>query len=196
MSQWDRSANLNAGVGFVHFQNVAKALQGVPNAWRIAFDPANPVHTPRGLDLQQTGVTEALHAALLASAEQLSKAGLTSESRWGDIQVSTVGTQQTPIHGGPGILGVYNAMQTVPRGNGKREVVSGSSYLQVVSFDERGPHAQGLLAPSESTNPESPHRRDQTEAFSKKQWAVLPFTEQQIQADPAYRLQVIKEGQK
>lgn len=196
MSQWDRSANLDAGLGFVHFQNVAKALQSVPNAWRIAFDPANPLHTPRGLDLQQAGVTEALHAALLASAAQLSKAGLTPETRWGDIQVSTVGTQQTPIHGGPGVLGVYNAMQTVPRGDGKREVVSGTSYLQVVSFDERGPHAQGLLAPSESTNPESPHRRDQTEAFSKKQWAVLPFTEQQITADPAYRLLVIKEGQK
>ncbi len=196
MSQWDRSANLEAGIGFVHFQNITKALQSVPNAWRIAFDPANPIHTPRGLNIQQAGVTEALHAAMLESAEQMSKAGLKADSRWGDIQVSTAGTQQTPIHGGPGILGVYNAIQAVPRGDGKREVVSGSSYLQVVSFDERGPHAQGLLAPSESTSPESPHRRDQTEAFSKKQWAVLPFTEQQIQADPAYRLQVIKEGQK
>ncbi len=195
MSQWDRSANLDAGVGFVHFQNIAKALQAVPNAWRIAFDPANPVHTPRGLDLRQAGVTEALHAAVLASAQQLSKAGVTEETRWGDIQVSTAGKQQTPIHGAPGVLGVYNAMQSVPRPDGKREVVSGSSYLQVVSFDEHGPLAQGLLAPSESTREESPYRRDQTEAFSKKQWAVLPFTEQQITADPAYQLQVIKEGQ-
>jgi acyl-homoserine-lactone acylase len=196
MSGWDRTANLDAGIGFVHFQNVAKALQSVPNAWRIAFDPANPVHTPRGLELRQPGVSEALHAALLASAEQLSKAGLTAESHWGDIQVSSAGIQQTPIHGGPATLGVYNAMQTVPREDGKREVVSGSSYLQVVSFDGHGPQAQGLLAPSQSTDPESAHRRDQTEAFSHKQWAVLPFTEQQIQADPAYRLQVIKEGQK
>lgn len=193
MSGWDRSANLNAGIGFVHFQNVTKALQNVPNAWRIGFDPGNPIHTPRGLDVSQPGVAEALHAALLASAEQLGKAGLTAESRWGDIQVSSAGAQQTPIHGGPATLGVYNAMQTVPRGDGKREVVSGTSYLQVVSFDERGPHAQGLLAPSESTNPDSAYRRDQTQAFSNKQWAVLPFTEQQIQADPAYRLQVIKE---
>lgn len=194
MSQWDRSANLDAGLGFMHFQNVAEALMDIPNAWRIGFDPANPIHTPRGLDLQQSGVAEAVHAALLASAEHVDKAGLTAESHWGDVQVSTAGEKQTPIHGGPAALGVYNAMQTVPRGDGKREVVSGSSYLQVVSFDEHGPHAQGLLAPSESTNPESAHRRDQTEAFSNKKWALLPFTDQQIQADPAYRLQVIREG--
>lgn len=196
MRQWDRTANLNAGVGFVHFQNVAKAMESLPSAWRIAFDPANPLHTPRGLNVSQPAVKEALHKAFLASAEQLSKAGLTAESRWGDIQVSSAGTQQTPIHGGPGALGVYNAIFSVPGAGGKREVVSGTSYLQVVSFDEHGPQAQGLLAPSESTNPESAHRRDQTQAFSNKQWAVLPFTEQQIEADPAYRLQVIKEGQK
>lgn len=196
MSQWDRSANLDAGAGFMHFQKIAKALQDVPNAWRIAFDPANPIYTPRGLDVRQPGVAEAVHQALLASAEQLNNAGLTAQSRWGDVQVSTSGGQQTPIHGGPAALGIYNAMQTVPRGDGKLEVVSGSSYLQVVSFDERGPHAQALLAPSESTNPASAHRRDQTEAFSKKHWAVLPFSEEQIKADPAYRTQSIGEGQR
>lgn len=138
----------------------------------------------------------ALHAALLDSAEQLNRAGLDGSARWGDIQVSGTGAQQTPIHGGPGALGVYNAMQVVPRGDGKREVVSGTSYLQVVSFEAQGPQAQGLLAPSESTNSGSPYRRDQTQAFSAKQWAVLPFTQQQIEADPAYKVQVIKEGQK
>jgi len=196
MSQWDRTANLNAGLGFVHFQNIAAALQKVPGAWRIRFDPANPVHTPRGLHLRQPEVAKALHAALLDSAEQLNRAGLDGSARWGDIQVSGTGAQQTPIHGGPGALGVYNAMQVVPRGDGKREVVSGTSYLQVVSFEAQGPQAQGLLAPSESTNSGSPYRRDQTQAFSAKQWAVLPFTQQQIEADPAYKVQVIKEGQK
>ncbi len=195
MSQWDRTANLDAGLGFVHFQNVAKALQKVPGAWRIAFDPANPIHTPRGLDVSQPEVIKVVHEALLASAEQLNKAGLPESARWGDIQVSSAGAQQTPIHGGPGALGVYNAMQVAPRTDGRREVVSGTSYLQVVSFDQQGPQAHGLLAPSESTEPGSAYRRDQTQAFSAKQWAVLPFTQQQIEADPAYKVQVIREGQ-
>jgi len=63
----------------------------------------------------------------------------------------------------------------------------------VVTFDEHGPRAQGLLAFSESSNPQSAHSSDQTEAFSKKQWQALPFTEQQIKADPAYEVQVISE---
>jgi acyl-homoserine-lactone acylase len=196
LRQWDRSANLEAGIGFVHFQNLAKALQNVKDAWRIPFDPGNPVNTPRGLNIGKAAVSEALHQALLVSAQQVNKAGLNERTVWGDIQVSTVGDEQTPVHGGPAALGVYNAMQTVPREDGKREVVSGTSYLQVVGFDEHGPQAQGLLAPSQSSDAQSPHSHDQTAAFAKKQWAVLPFTEAQIKADPAYRLQVVKEDRR
>jgi acyl-homoserine-lactone acylase len=196
LARWDRSANLDAGIGFVHFQNVAKALQKMPNAWRIAFDPTNPLHTPRGLDVSQPAVRDALRAALVTSADQLDKAGLGSDSHWRDVQVSTMGARQTPIHGGPSALGIYNAISTVPRSDGKREVVSGTSYLQIVTFDDRGPQALGLLASSESSNPESPHSSDQTQAFSAKQWGVLPFTEMQIQNDPEYRVQVIREGQR
>lgn len=78
-------------------------------------------------------------------------------------------------------------MQSVPGEGGKREVVSGTSYLQTVTFDEHGPQAQGLLAFSLSSEPTSTHSRDQTEAFSKKQWQPLPFTEAQIKADPNYQ---------
>jgi Penicillin amidase. len=107
--------------------------------------------------------------------------------------VASSGGQQTPIHGGPGALGVYNAIQSVPRTDGKREVVSGTSYLQVVTFDDKGPQAQGLLAFSLSSDPASKYSRDQTQAFSKKQLSVLPFTEQQITADPQYQAQTIRE---
>lgn len=193
LAQWDRTANLEAGPGFVHFQNIARALQKVPGAWRIGFDPANPVHTPRGLDVRQPEVIKVLHETLLASAAELSKAGLPDTVRWGDIQVSGAGAEQIPVHGGPGVLGIYNAMHAIPRTDGKREVVSGTSYLQVVSFDQQGPQALGLLAPSQATESSSAHRRDQTQAFSAKQWAVLPFTQQQIEADPAYTLQLIRQ---
>lgn len=135
----------------------------------------------------------ALRAAMLASAEQVKASGLKPDSRWGDIQVVSSGGKQTPIHGGPGTLGVYNAIQSVPRSDGKREVVSGTSYLQVVTFDENGPQAKGLLAFSLSSDPASKFSRDQTQAFSRKQWSVLPFTEQQILSDPNYQVQTIRQ---
>jgi acyl-homoserine-lactone acylase len=193
LKTWDRKANLDSGLGFVHFQNVMEPLEQAPDVWRVAFDPQDPQHTPRGLAVDRPHVATALRQAMLASVEQVNESGLKKSSRWGDIQVVSSGGQQTPIHGGPGTLGVYNAIQSVPRSDGKREVVSGTSYLQVVTFDEKGPQAKGLLAFSLSSDPASKYSRDQTLAFSKKQLSVLPFTEPQITSDPHYQTWTIRE---
>ncbi|WP_085683790.1 MULTISPECIES: acylase [unclassified Pseudomonas] len=193
LKAWDGRANLESGMGLVHFQNIMRALQTSPDVWRVTFDPKDAQNTPRGLAVEKPKVAKALREAMLASAETAAKMGLTDKTRWGDVQVVSSGGQQTPIHGGPGTLGIYNAIQSVPREDGKLEVVSGTSYLQVVTFDEKGPHAQGLLAFSLSSDPASKYSRDQTEAFSKKQWSVLPFTEQQIKADPQYQVQTVRD---
>jgi acyl-homoserine-lactone acylase len=194
LKEWDGRANLDSGLGLVHFQNIMQAMQDSADIWRVAFDPKDAQHTPHGLAVEQPAVAQSLREAMLASVEATNKMGLTPQTRWGDIQVVSSGGHQTPIHGGPGKLGIYNAIQSVPREDGKLEVVSGTSYLQVVTFDEKGPHAQGLLAFSLSSDPASKYSRDQTEAFSKKQWSVLPFTEQQIKADPQYQVQTIREA--
>nr|WP_314532770.1 acylase [uncultured Pseudomonas sp.] len=195
LKSWDNKANLDSGVGLVHFQNVMQALQESPDVWRVGFDPQDPQHTPRGLNVQQPDVAAAVRGAMLASVEQVAKMGLGKDSRWGEIQVVSSGGQQTPIHGGPGTLGVYNAIQSVPRSDGRLEVISGTSYLQVVTFDEQGPHAQGILAFSLSSDPQSKYSRDQTVAFSQKKLSVLPFTQQQIEADPQYQLERISEAE-
>ncbi|WP_288855184.1 acylase [uncultured Pseudomonas sp.] len=186
LKNWDQRANLDSGVGLVHFINLMQHLQQIPDAWRVAFDPAHPLTTPSGLAIDRAPVAKALLEAMLASSAEVSKLG---QTRWGDIQVSG----QTPIHGGPQELGIYNAMQTVPRADGKREVVSGTSYLQIVSFDDKGPNAVGVLAFSESSNPASAYSKDQTQAFSEKKLHPLPFTEAQIKADPHYQIQTVKE---
>ena len=186
LKNWDQRANLDSGVGLVHFINLMQHLQQIPDAWRVAFDPAHPLTTPSGLAIDRAPVAKALLEAMLASSAEVSKLG---QTRWGDIQVSG----QTPIHGGPQELGIYNAMQTVPRADGKREVVSGTSYLQIVSFDDKGPNAVGVLAFSESSNPASAYSKDQTQAFSEKKLRPLPFTEAQIKADPHYQIHTVKE---
>lgn len=192
LNAWDQHANLDSGIGLVHFQNIMAYLSEVPDVWRVPFNPTDPQHTPRGLSLSKPAVVKAVDEAFLDSAAKVAEEGLKPDVTWGEIQVVSSGGQQTPIHGGPATLGVYNAMQSVPSGGGKREVVSGTSYVQTVTFDGHGPHAQGLLAFSISSDPTSTHSRDQTEAFSKKQWQPLPFTEAQIKADPNYQLTQIK----
>ncbi|MDD1012127.1 acylase [Pseudomonas rubra] len=190
LKAWDLRANLDSGIGLVHFQNIMEALQNQQDVWRVGFDAKDPQHTPRGLAVDRPEVARALREAALVSVAEVAKAGDGAGLRWGQIQQAADGT---PIHGGPASLGVYNAIQSVPVAPGKRLVVSGTSYLQVVTFDDQGPHALGMLAFSESSEAGSAHSGDQTRAFSAKQWQVIPFTEAQIKADPQYRLQVIRE---
>ncbi|CRM48168.1 Acyl-homoserine lactone acylase PvdQ precursor [Pseudomonas sp. 25 R 14] len=189
LKDWDQKANLDSGLGLVHFIHVLEQMQQVPDVWRVAFDPRSAQTTPRGLAIERPEVAKALREAMLASVAQVTELGLKAGTRWGDIQVSG----NTPMHGGPQELGIYNAMQSVPRADGKREVVSGSSYLQIVTFDDNGPKAEGVLAFSLSSDPASPYFKDQTQAFSEKKLSPLPFTEQQIKADPQYQRQVIHE---
>ncbi|MGJ7548925.1 bifunctional acylase PvdQ [Pseudomonas alloputida] len=193
LAAWNGNADLNSGVGLVHFQNMVESMAKHPQSWRVAFDPADPQHTPRGLAVEQAAVRKLLREAALASLQQVAKAGVEEGSRWGQIQQAADGT---PVPGGPQQLGVYNAMFSVPHGPGKRLVVSGTSYLQLVSFTENGPQARGLLAFSQSSEAGSAHFSDQTKAFAAKQLAALPFTEAQIKADPEYRQYVISERDK
>lgn len=193
LAAWNGKADLDSGIGLVHFQNLFNALAEHPESWRVAFDPADPQHTPRGLAVEQATVRKLVHEAALASLKQVSDSGVAGEARWGQVQQALDGT---PVPGGPQALGVYNAMYSVPHGQGKRLVVSGTSYLQLVSFTDKGPEARGLLAFSQSSEKASAHASDQTKAFAAKQLAVIPFTEAQIKADPAYREVVISERDK
>lgn len=193
LAAWNGKADLDSGIGLVHFQNLFDALAEHPESWRVAFDPADPQHTPRGLAVEQAAVRKLLHQAALASLKQVSDSGIAGEARWGQVQQASDGT---PVPGGPQALGVYNAIYSVPQGQGKRLVVSGTSYLQLVSFTDKGPEARGLLAFSQSSEAASVHASDQTRAFAARQLAVIPFTEAQIKADPEYREVVISERDK
>lgn len=193
LAAWNGKADLDSGIGLIHFQNLYDALAEHPQSWRVAFDPADPQHTPRGLAVEQAAVRKLLHQAALASLEQVRDSGMAGEVRWGQVQQAGDGT---PVPGGPQALGVYNAIYSVPHGQGKRLVVSGTSYLQLVSFTDQEPEARGLLAFSQSSEAASMHASDQTKAFAAGQLAVIPFTEAQIKADPEYREVVISERDK
>ena len=193
LAAWNGKADLDSGIGLVHFQNLFNALAEHPESWRVAFDPADPQHTPRGLAVEQAAVRKLVHEAALASLKQVADSGVAGDVKWGQVQQAFDGT---PVPGGPQALGVYNAIYSVPHGQGKRLVVSGTSYLQLVSFTDKGPEARGLLAFSQSSEAASAHASDQTKAFAAKQLAVIPFTEAQIKADSEYREVVISEGGK
>ena len=86
------------------------------------------------------------------------------------------------IHGGPGGLGILNMQESRPAPYGGLIPVHGTSYIQIVSFDNKGPVADAILSYSQSTNPASPHFADQTRAYAAKQWHRQPFHKKDIAA--------------
>ncbi|AKJ26698.1 penicillin acylase family protein [Caldimonas brevitalea] len=190
---WDRTANLDAGIGYGYLEALLPYLDEHPEVWRVPFDPRDPVYTPRGLDLRTPLVEAGLVAALRAAVQSVHASGWQPGMRWGEVQGVTRGRERIPIHGGDEGLGVYNSVYSTPSGPGQREVYDGTSYVQAVAFDADGPHAEALLSYSQSTDPASPHFADQTRRFSRKAWLRLPFTEAEIRADPGYRRLRIEE---
>jgi acyl-homoserine-lactone acylase len=164
---WTRATTVPQGA-------VAGALQRTP-IWATPFDAADPVHTPRGLNTANPQVQQAFGDAL----NDLSGAGIAIDAPLGQYQVDARpdGTK-IPYHGGPGTLGVFNALN-VGWSSSKGYVGQlghGSSFIQVVSFDGDGcPDTRTILTYSQSPNPLSSHYADQTRLFSQGGWVTDHF---------------------
>ena len=100
---------------------------------------------------------------------------------WCEWPGALIGNEAIPIHGGPGGAGVLNMQESlaIPAGLTPRH---GTSYIQIVGFDDKGPVADAILSYSQSSNPASPHFADQTRAYAAKQWQRLPFHPDEISA--------------
>ena len=185
---WDVRDNLDSGGAILfrrfasnllsNFQSVPTGLQGeiTPGSETIFTTPysnADPVNTPRGLNIANPLVSRALADAV----DDLKSGGIPLGAGLRGYQYSTRGGARIPIHGGPGGLGVFNAISAPWEGDGFGDVVHGSSFIMAAQFTGGAcPVSAGtLVSYSQSENQRSPHAADYTRAFSKKRWSDAPF---------------------
>ncbi|CAN7484514.1 penicillin acylase family protein [Pseudoduganella sp. LjRoot289] len=190
---WDRKADLDSR-GAVLFREFWNAAAGIPGKWKVPFDAADPVNTPRGL---APAAKPAMLQALRAAVDKLNAQGVPLYGRLGDYQTETRNGKRYQLHGAIGdIDGSYNSINMASdlTPTGYRDVAWGTSYLQVVGFDRVGPVAKGLLVYGQSVDPKSAHYADQLPLYSRKTLARLPFTDDQIRSDPAYQRKVLSEN--
>ena len=162
---------------------------GLPAAnelYAVPFDVANPVDTPRDLNLASAAVATRVMGELAYTVKFFADAGIPLTARWGDVQFEVRNGERIPIHGGSGTSGVYNAITTAPRvqNGGFTPIVAGSSYIQAVTFRSRGREAYAVLTYSQSSDPSNPHFADMTELYSQYGWVDMPFAEGDIRRDP------------
>ncbi|MDR6539405.1 acylase [Variovorax soli] len=184
LAAWDRTSN-SASKGAPLFREFWRKARNVPKVWRVPFDPARPVVTPTGLDMATPATRDAVFKALGEAVGIVRTAGFAADVPLGEVQTRMVRGQKIAIHGGDEFEGVLNKVESQgqslidPKGY---DINFGSSYMQVVGFDERGPVAQAILTYGQSSDPASPHAYDQLPLFAAKQWHPLPFHRADIEA--------------
>ncbi|SAL33281.1 penicillin amidase [Caballeronia udeis] len=189
LREWDGTANTNAR-GANLWDEFWRRLDGAGLAhfYRVPFDPAAPLATPRGLDVSNPALKPALQQALGGAVLAMQRYGFALDSTRGELLHVERNGERVPLFGGCDDAGYFTVMCAVhPLDAGGYAIDRsghGESYLQVVSFDANGVQADTMLAHSESDDPASPHFSDATRRFAGKQWLRFPFTEEAIAADP------------
>lgn len=192
LRRWDRKVDLDSRGALLFREFWARAL-ALPPIWAVPFDPADPVNTPRGI---APAAMQPLLASVKEAAHRLAALGIPLDARLGDYQIDQRAGHRTAVHGGIGdIDGVYNAlhMSGPLTRHGYGSVVWGSSYMQLVAFDDKGPIARGLLPYGQSTDPASPWYADQLPLYASKDLPRLPFTEQEIREDGNFQRETVSE---
>ena len=160
------------------FREFWRGARTIPGLFRTPFDPAQPVATPAGVKMDDAAVAAKVWETLAQAAVAVRKAGFALDAPLSAVQRPLITDEPIPLHGGDEIEGVLNnlgnqfAPGITPQG---LRIDYGTSYVQTVSFDARGPVAQAILTYGQSTDPASPHATDQLRLFSRKQWPTLPF---------------------
>ncbi len=194
LAAWTLRDNLDAA-GAILFRRFASRVLASPapvggpqGVFTEPFDVADPVNTPSGLDTDSPVVQRSLADAV----SDLRAAGIPLDAGLRGHQFAQLGETgpRIPTHGGPGTLGVFNAIN-VPwvSGRGYPDTPHGSSFVIAASMTgARCPPVRTILTYSQSENPRSPHFSDQTRLFARKRWIRDRFCLGQILADPKLRV--------
>ena len=160
------------------FREFWRTARTIPGLHRVAFDPARPLNTPEGLKFADAAVAAKVWEALAGAVTKVKSAGFALDARLAEVQRPAITEAMIGLHGGDEIEGVLNNLgDRAAPGIGPKglRIDYGTSYVQTVGFDERGPLAHAILTYGQSTDPASPHATDQLRLFSAKQWPRLPF---------------------
>jgi acyl-homoserine-lactone acylase len=177
LDAWNGRANVNSR-GEVLWQQAYGGLNYTPGWWRVPFDPAQPLTTPRDLNTDDPAVQHALADAV----EYFQAHNVPLDIPLGAVQhyagISLPGCTEGE--------GCFDRVEgAAPPGSAAAaDASNGSSFIMATELTPDGPRTRTILTYSESANPSSPHYSDQTALFSRGRWVTERFTEAEINADP------------
>jgi acyl-homoserine-lactone acylase len=190
LAAWNGRADVNSR-GEVLWRQAYGGLNYTPGWWRVPFDPAQPITTPRDLNTGDPAVRQALADAVESFQAHHVPLGIAL----GEVQHYAGIALPGCIEG----EGCFNRVEgSAPPGSGSdgsaelawasgRGASNGSTFIMATELTRSGPRTRTVITYSESANPDSPHYADQTALFARGQMITERFTEPEINADPALR---------
>jgi acyl-homoserine-lactone acylase len=158
--QWDRKAVVNskgAAIFILVYDHVAGKLRG---------SPSRQLTLPESIDAYQY-----VHDYMI---KYFGKTGISL----GDIQKLVRGDDARPAWGIPDVL---TSAYTEPYKNGLRKVVSGDAYICFVRYPKNGlPVIESVNTFGASSNPASPHYKDQMGLFQNQQTKHMSLDKQEV----------------
>jgi acyl-homoserine-lactone acylase len=195
LAAWDRRNNLESR-GAHLFREWWRAAEQIEDVWRQPFDPADPLNTPAGLNAEKSIVRSELLTALENAVATVRRAGFALDAPLGEIQIAGTKNGDIGLHGGPEFEGVLNKLETIGTDTleaGGYRINFGSSYIQTVTFDDRGPLAEAIMTYGQSSRNDSSYAFDQLPLYSTKRWLALPFHPEEVARErvgDAFRLTI------
>ena len=179
---WNQRNDVDARGAHV-FREFWRTARTIPGVHRVPFDKQQPVATPAGLKMNDPAIAARVWGALDGAVKTIRSSGIALDATLGSVQRPAITDEPIALHGGEEFEGVLNNLgrqEPAPITQAGLRIDYGTSYVQTVTFDARGPVAQAILTYGQSTNPASPHANDQMRAFSAKQWHTLPFHREDV----------------
>ncbi|MEV4461108.1 penicillin acylase family protein [Microbispora sp. NPDC049633] len=185
LGKWDGRATLD-GEGAILWREIFTRLGHA--AWRVPFDPARPLTTPRGLK-NDPAVRQALADAVLFFRTNGIPLTLTPGQAQSYSSIPIPGCTE-----GEGCFDRVRMRGPLSADGRYPEVDTGSSFMMAVELTPGGPRTRTVLTYSLSANPASPHHTDQTALFSRGGWVTERFTAEEIAADPRLTTVTVRGG--
>lgn len=203
LAEYDFTDNLDSE-GTLLWRRIAGRLPlTTAGFYTTPFSLGDPVNTPAVMNTAYTASGQTVPAAEQALAETVNEFATRTpvmplNATLRDYQFVTRNGDRIPIPGGPGGIGVYDAI-SASRNSTTGEydnVTAGSSFIINASLDgSECPDVKTILTYSQAaTNSASPYYSDQTELFSNYGWVEDRFCKSQQEADPNLRVENLNGG--
>lgn len=191
LAGYDGTGKLNAHGGWLF--DVWQSTDTDRAFYSVAFNPAQPLTTPAGLN---TGPNATPLKWLADAVLNLQAHHVALNASFGQVQYAPQ-SRRIPIPGCPGEgagqgMGCFNAIYS-PNGtagtagpvNGGPygQVNDGSSLVMTTQLNPGGPVSEGILTYSQATDPTSPWYDNMTKLYSRGRWVKLPYTASALAAD-------------